>query len=834
MKTERNNRAREGRLPVNSENLALPRACTWRRRALPAAIMAGLLASGAAWAAPVPRDQAPQTTPAQNVDQTAQGDTKKEAGPKTLGTITVTATGRAQQIIMVPYNISAVTGQTIEQDHILDNAELFRSIPGVNVVDSGPRNSSVVNNIRIRGINVDSSAIGDYAVSSVAPVATYIDSVPLFANFALFDINRVEVLRGPQGTLYGSGSLGGTVRYILNKPQLNRFNGSVSASLSSVDDSSSIGNSESVMLNVPLGNTMALRFDGLRNDFPGVTDYVNLYKLDSNGHPVAPSGILSTDTEYYKKKDADTVKQNYGRVSMLWKPNDGFDVQLSYMAQADRFGARRGTSLGTDGWGTPYKRNQLGAIQLEPSNRHVHLTSLEANLDVGFATLTSSTSYYNHEGNITSDNTGFYAQNGWLAALYYNYPRPMAKAVRDYGDKAFTQEFRLVSRDGGAFDYILGVYYHNQNSFATQDSYLVGFKDWWDAAYPAFAAAVIDDNDFHYISHNHYVETALYGQGTWHATDTLDFTLGFRTFRDKFVASLDQHTALWTAFYSSSHSDDTQKSSKTLFLGNMSWWFNDSNQLYATVSQGYRRGGANGTPITGSFAESPAWQFYRPDTVLNYEVGLKGIIGDMTYTADVFYTNWKDPQLNTSTTNWGFFAVQNMGRAESRGLELELQGKVGEHFTYGLGYAYTDAKLTRDAYAADGAYLINVKGTPLPGVSKNRFNASGNYSFAAGPGLVTLHMDASYRSSSQNSISASPLFKYTLPAFTIWNASASYAVNDWTATLWLKNITNTRGATGIYTTDYMGTSPAQHFFGNDSKLITTLPRTVGATFTYRF
>lgn len=819
-----------------------PRNNTSHIRALPAAIMFGLLAAGPSLAAaedagvqpaqgqPAPTSQ--QDTQSANQPNAQKKEEKKK--PQTLGTINVTATGRLQNIIAVPYNISAVSGATIEADHILDNAELFRGIPGINVVDSGPRNSSVVNNIRIRGINVDSSAMGDYAVTSVAPVATYIDTVPLFANFLLFDINRVEVLKGPQGTLYGSGSLGGTVRYILNKPELDRFGGSVGASLSSVDGSSGIGNSESFVLNAPMGNTLALRVDGMRNDFPGVTDYVNLYKLDANGHPVAPSGLLSPDTEYYDKKDADTVKQDYGRISMLWKPNDAFDVQLSYMAQADRFGARRGMSLGTNGDGVPYQRNQLGAIQLEPSRRHVHLTSLEATLDVGFATLTSSTSYYDHKGNITSENTGFYAQAGWLAALYYNYPRPMAKAVRAYGDRAFTQEFRLVSKTSGPFDYIVGAYYHNQNSFASQDSFLVGFKDWWDAAYPAFASAVIDDNDFHYIGTGHYIETALYGQGTWHATDSLQFTLGARSFRDEFTAALDQHTALWTAFYSSSESNNEQKSSKTLFMGNMSWWFNASNQLYATVSQGYRRGGANGTPITGSFAESPAWQFYRPDTVLNYEVGLKGILGNLTYTADVFYTNWKNPQIDSSTTIWGFFAVQNMGRATSRGAEFEIQGKAGDHFSYDLGYAYTDAKLAEDAYAPDAAYLINVEGTELPGVSRNRFNASGTYSFVAGPGRVALHMDASYQSSSQNSISASPLFKYTLPGFTILNASASYSLRDWTAILWMKNLANTKGATGVYTTEYMGTSPAQHYFGNGSKLLTTLPRTIGVTVAYRF
>lgn len=818
---------------MNRSQIILPRNRLWRTRALPAAVMLGLLAS-----APALADQqtaAPGDQPAASQHRSPD-DKKTEA--QTLGTVTVTATGRVQEVVAVPYNISVVTGDTIEQGHVLNNAELFRSVPGVSVIDSGPRNSSVVNNIRIRGINVDSSALGDYAVTGVAPVATYIDSVPLFANFLLFDISQAEVLRGPQGTLYGSGALGGTVRYILNKPQLDQFSGSASASLSSVKNSSGIGNSESVVLNLPLANTLALRLDGMRNDYPGVTDYVNLYKLDSHGVPIAPDGVLAHDADdpalYTSKKDADTAKQNYGRASLLWKPNDAFDLQLSYMAQADRFGGRQGTSLGTDGFGKPYTRNELGAVQLEPSDRHVHLTSLEGTLDVGFATLTSSTSYYNHEGDLTSDNTGFYARQGWYTSLYYNYPRPMSTAVRGYGDRAFTQEFRLVSKTGGTFDYIAGLYYTNGHSRTSQTSELRGFKTWWDAAYPAFADAVdASSDDYRYQAQGHYDEVALYGQGTWHATDTLDLTLGLRGFRDQYTASVDSALPLWVGLFPPGHAENTQKNNKTLPYANLSWWFVPSNQFYATYSEGYRRGGANGTPTTGHFAESPAWLFYRPDTVQNFEAGFKGIVAGFTYDADVFYTKWKNPQLNTSTTNWGFFAVQNMGQAESKGVELEIQGNVGEHFSYGAGYAYTDAQLTRDAYTPDG-FLINTRGATLPGTPKSRVNAFGNYSIPAGGGLLTFHLDGSYQSPAQNSISRSPLFAYELPGFTIWNASVTYDRKDWTAIFWLKNLTDAEGATGIYTTNYMGTAPGQGFYGNGSKLLNTTPRTIGATLIYRF
>ena len=792
------------------------------RRSMLALAIATALAVPAAWA-----QQAPV---AQTGDEQTADDQTVE-----LQTITVTAQGREEDILAVPYNISAVSGQAIEDAGILDTAELMRSIPGVAVVDRGARNSSVVSGIRIRGLNVDSSALGDYAVAASATVATYIDKTPLLANFLLSDIERVEVLRGPQGTLYGSGALGGAVRYILRQPEPGLFEGRVSGGVSSVDGSGSLGKTGSLMLNLPLGDTAALRVNGTVNDFPGATDYREVYVLGSDGIPVAPDGVLASTAEFERADDADFVEQNYGRVALRWQPNDRFDLTATYMAQADRFGGRRGTSLGLDGYGQPYGDLEVGSVQREPSARHVNLASLEASVDLGFATLTSSSARYDHVGDITSENTGFYAQNGWLAAFYYNYPRPMASAVRSYGDEAFTQELRLISNgDDNAFDYVIGAYYQDQERLATQDSYLRGFKQWWDAAYPAFADAVISDQDYLYRQQEQFQETAVYGELTWHATDTLHLTAGVRHFRDETDTQVQQTTGLWSSFNESSSSEGTEKDSRTLYKANLSWQFRPDNQLYATVSEGYRRGGTNGTPTTGYFAEDPAWATYSADTVRNYEIGLKGALARMTYNVDVFYVDWQDPQVNTATTNWGFFAVQNAEEASTRGVEMELAGSAANGFQYSLGYTYTDAQLDADAVSADGAFVYGTEGMRLPGAPEHRANVSGSYSFPLGSALLTLRGDAYYQSETENALSLSPRFAYTMPGFSIINLSATYGIGDWDATLWLKNVTNEEGVTGVYTPEYMGTSPAQNYFGNGSKALVTLPRTVGVTLSYRF
>lgn len=772
------------------------------------------------------------------------------AGSPELQEIVVTAQRRSQNILDVPYNISAVSGAAIEDGHVLDTSELMRSIPGVSVVDRGDRNSSVINGIRIRGLNVDSSALGDYAVSAAATVSTYVNDTPLFANFLLTDIDRVEVLRGPQGTLYGSGALGGTVRYILKAPELGKFDGAISASVSHVTGSGSEGVSGTGTVNFPLSDTLALRLTATHNVYPGVTDYRNIYQLDSSGIPVAPNGVLDPAASVTSRKDADFAHQTYGRAALRWKPTEAFDATLSFTGQSDRFGGRRATTLGTDGAGVPYGDSEVGSVQLEPATRNVYLVGLEASVDLGFATLTSSTSQYNHHGDITSENTGFYAQNNWLSAFYYNYPRPMASAVRSYGDKAFIQEFRLVSPEGKYFDYVLGAYYQNQSLSSTQDSYLRGFKQWWDAALPAYASAVISDQDYLYRQSEHFRDAALYGELTYHASDTVQFTGGYRLFSDRDSTFVHQETGLYSSIFATSDSGGTSKTTRGIFKGNASWRFAPNNQLYATVAQGYRRGGSNGIPLTGSFAESPAWQTYKPDTDINYEVGAKGYWQGITYNADVFYVDWRDPQINTATTNWGFFAVQNAQKAETKGFELQLNGKLGAHFQYGFGYTYTDAKLAADAVSADGAYTINTKGARLPGAPQNQFNLSGDYDIPLTTGRVSLHVDGYYQSSTEDTLFSAtnslnrvpapnpylgqPKFYYPMESFWLWNASAVYSRESWSAVLWVKNIGNTAGVTGVYTPAYMGTSPAQNYNGNGSKALITLPRTLGVTLNYKF
>ena len=762
-------------------------------------------------------------------------ESTKDGATQERNIIVVTATRREESIVDVPYNISAVSGDTIESAKTFDSAELLRSVPGVGVVDRGARNAGTINQVRIRGLNVDGNGLGDYSVSSVASVSTYLNDTPIFANFLLRDLERVEVLRGPQGTLYGSGALGGTVRYITRDPVLGEFGGSINGSLSNVDGTSKFGYSLDGVLNVPLGDTLALRVVGSWGDYPGITDYVNVYELDADGIPVAPNGILAPDAQYRVAKDADTVEQWMVRATLLWEPSDTVSVKALYTHQDDDVGGRRAQTVNSDGFGRPYQRYEQGSIQLEPAQSNDDMGALEINVDLGFATLTSSSSYYDREGDSISENTGFYAQAGFLG-FYYNYPRPMASAVRSYADEAFVQELRLVSDTEGPLDFIVGGFYRDQKTQSTQQSYLRGFKRWYDAAFPAFAAFVTGDQDFDYRRDEKFEELAVYGELTWHATDTLDLTGGVRYFDNKSENTTFIDLPLFTGVFTPTTAFFETSENDVLFKGNVSWQFGQRDRLYATISEGYRRGGTNAVPLTGTFAENPNWQTYDADNVVNYEIGVKGQRAGIVYDLSLYYVDWKNPQLNTATTNWGFFAVQNGDSARTMGLEAQVDGYIGDRFHYTVGYTYTDAELTSDFFAPDNIVTpIALDGTRLPGAPKHMLNWALDYTAPVSDSWsLYTRLDGNYQSSSRNGVGVSPTFNVPLEGFSIWNAVVSLSNENLTGSLWVKNIFNEEGITGVFTEAYMGTAPAIGYFGNANKQLISLPRTIGVSATYKF
>ena len=817
---------------------------TWRLTPIGAAVV-GLL-YGSAYTPPVLAQAAPTAA----------------AAEASLEEIVVTATRRSVSVVDVPFNISAVSGAQIEAQNLSNPVDLLRTVPGVSVVDRGIRNSGVVNNVRIRGINVDAATLGDYVVAGAAAVSSYVNETPIFANFQLKDIERVEVLRGPQGTLYGRGSLGGTVRYLLREPVLGETSGSVAAGISSTTGSGGMNWTTDGTFNVPLGDTLALRANYSHLDDAGVVDYPNLYVLDNSGIPVAPNGALSPVTQYTSKKDADWAKIDYARLAATWKPTTSSKLVFSYVHQKDSTGGRRQiTAPGTpnNAIGGVYGDYQQGAVMLEPSARQVSVASLEGTFDLGFASLTSSSSYTDHSGTSTNDNSGLYARN-W-PFLYEFYPRMMAQKYRDYTDRSFAQELRLVSDTKGPLDYIAGLYYENEKLHSGETDWVRGYTTWLAAqelANPAFvpyydATFPTTERDFLYSRNEQFTETAIFGELTYHVTPTAQITGGARYFQDKdsnqvaVVADLPERFGV-----ASSPSTPDASKNKAIFKLNYSWHFTPQDNLYATASQGYRRGGVNDIPTTGYIGENPGWLNFGSDTLNNFEFGVKGAHGSYSFNASLFLIDWKDIQLNTTTPTWGYYVTTNAGKARSQGMELELRGKLTNALSYGIGYAYTDAKLTQNATRPYAPYkVIAPSGTQLPAAPTSVINASLDYTISVGTGLTLVpHIDGYYQSGTFNRVATTPAAAIALDSYTLWNASMALNAKKWSLTLLVRNLGNSKAISGVFSEAVYGSEPlfpdyifSYHsfinssgygFFGNTSRQLITTPRTIGLIAKYRF
>ncbi|OYW79902.1 MAG: hypothetical protein B7Z26_07315, partial [Asticcacaulis sp. 32-58-5] len=327
-------------------------------------------------------------------------------------------------------------------------SELGRAVPGLSVRDVGSRDDA---SIILRGLSVDplrASTLGDNG-----SVATYINETPVTNQPKIFDIERVEVLRGPQGTLYGSGSLGGAIRYIVADPKM-KFEASVGGKVYQISAADDVSYEVNGMINMPLvEDKLAVRVAAQYLDDSGFTDY-----------PFVLTG---------PKTDLDFEQRTTARASLLWTPTENFEATLSYYTDNSKSGGRTGGNPGfallppADGSGDGYSHSypaynyaansgkvlgdyDIGLRFEEPYSMHYQLTALEMKYDLGFADLISSTSYTKKTGLGHRDQTDLLLGLGFG---YESYPdfRSFTTEVDDF--EAAVQELRLVSSDGGSFDY---------------------------------------------------------------------------------------------------------------------------------------------------------------------------------------------------------------------------------------------------------------------------------------------------------------------------------------------------------------------------------------------
>jgi outer membrane receptor protein involved in Fe transport len=731
-----------------------------------------------------------------------------------LEEVVVTANRREQNVADVPYNLSTVSSKELQAAGVVDLQGLAHMLPGVTMPDLGPRANSSNSNIVIRGINATNQGLSFLAPNLAdPPVSTYVDDVPLFVNLSVADVARVEVLRGPQGTLYGSGAVGGTVRLIHNLPDSQHLAGEFWTDLSGTQHARNPSYSFGGLLNVPLAENLAIRGNIEYRKLSAFTDALNEAKFDANMQPILPPGAnpVTSDQVYGFRRGVDASDSLSGRLSMLWRATERFSALFAYQHQLDNsdgfsgqqtaYAAYTDPATGTSYPGNPGARNATNKyVANEPMTRRVDLGAVTLTGDLGFATVTSSTSYVNNRYNDIVDETSTEENAAKLpfGAYYYGgYPRGTS-LLFDFGtDKSFVQEFRLVSPQSSVFDWIAGAFYRHETTHLEDPITIPGLKAWgllpgsatlynqyvqaYYAGCPTFAtydqavaapapcgrggvppSKLPTDRIYNLIRDTGFHDKALYGELTYHFTDRWQLTGGTRFFWNDFSQSSVQYLPIDGARFSTSGTDPNgsgvsplQQSSdhNHIWKLNMSYEVSPALRPYATWSEGYRHGGANSFAIGKCiYCELNGNQIpYQPDTARNYELGLKGVVGSwLRYSASAYRVDWRNIQLNTYTLRSSTGVVLNGKDARSQGVELEVTAQATDRLSVTAGYGYTDAKLTNNFIQG---FYVGRSGDPLPGVPKQQATLAVDYVEPLREAMsLQLHLDGSYQSSVTSNI----------------------------------------------------------------------------------
>lgn len=797
-----------------------------------------------------------------------------------LEEVVVTASRRSQNLIDVPYNISALSSQALEAAGVTSLTDVSRLLPGISVPDLGPRASSANSTIVIRGLNSNDPIGSPYLPwASVPLVSTYVDDVPLFVNLALTDVQRVEVLRGPQGTLYGSGAVAGTIKVINNAPDPKQLTAELSADGSTT--SNATGNSYGVngLINVPLSETAALRVSGGHRQVAGFTNAANAVVFGANYQPALsdPAHPLTSPFQTQTLKGVDASTSSYLRAALAWHVTPAFDATLAYQRQDDH---ADGFSRQTVGYGA---HTDAAFIPLAPDHRVVDLESLTLTGDLGFATLTSSTSYVKNRDSSGYDESSFLLKFNSLSPLYYgSYPRATTEFLTDYTDTSFVEELRLVSKEGGAFDYAVGGFFRKENNDLFQHEIIPGFAAWSELpgsadavnaalnatpgnnyAFATFGDYIQNynggtrpsafpptDTNYTYSRNSGFKDRALYGELTWHATPKWQITGGARVFWQDVSQSLRIQIPYGGPFFSTlpppanltdslgtTLASGDRQFHNHLFKLNTSYSIAPELRAYATYSEGFRHGGVNASSIgTCPFCDSPNTASFEPDTVKNYEAGLKGTVGNwLRFSGDLYYMHWNDIQIQLFDASSSAY-VANGGTAKSQGVELELDAQLSHEWTATLGYGYADAKVTSDFVITDRGLTIlsATSGDRLPYVPRQTVTGGLSYAHRSSSDLgIEAHVDAAYRSDVTTQINNTVSGYRDLGGFTTVNASASVLVGrQWRARLYATNLTNALGVSAAgpvlnNAASYPGTNRYLDEF-------VIRPRTIGLGLDYRF
>jgi iron complex outermembrane receptor protein len=672
--------------------------------------------------------------------------------------IVVTAQKREQTLIDVPQSISVVSGDRLQRLQATSFEDYVKQVPGLQLVQDTPG----VGRLVLRGINTGGVA---------ATVAVYLDETPfgsssglangaiMAGDFDTFDVARVEVLRGPQGTLYGASSLGGVLKFVPNAPDTAAFSakGKIGAATTKGGDASYSGNA---VVNVPLGDTLALRASGYYRKTGGFIDSIG------NGGSDVEENI--NDSASYG-----------GRAALLFKPSANFTLNLSALAQNIDVDADSSVESNPNTLKTLYGRPTLSQFVPSFTNVSYRVFNATASLDLGFANLTSSSSYNTQKQHFRTDST--FNLSGLIEAVFGT---PNNLFLGQHTNiKKFTQELRLASTGESVVDWLVGGFFTDEKGLIAQQ--YIAVKP--NTLTPITTLPLLADVSLN----SKYREYAGFANATLHLGDRFDLDFGGRYSHNKQSALQITDGAL----AGGANTFPVARSSEGVFTYSVSpkVKFGEDASLYARVAKGFRPGGPNVLP-PGAPGNVP--KTYNSDSLISYETGLKMQTADGSFGLDlsVFHIDWSNIQLFAVVNNYGI-NVNGVG-AKSDGAEFTARLRPTRGFDISINGAYTNARLTGNTDPLVGGR----KGDKLPFNPKYSANVNADYEWALAENTKaflggSLSFLAKQAGAFDNDFRTANGRQRQLPSYTVIDLRAGVDFGKFTVEAYAKNLGDSEGKT---------------------------------------
>lgn len=654
-------------------------------------------------------------------EQTAQASEPDSAS----GDIIVTATKRATSIQDVPFSINAQTEADIARAHAGTLEDLSRNIAGLTIQNLGPGQSQVA----VRGVSAGQIARDQPGVKE--QVGIYLDetvvSLSLFTpDLDLFDLNRVETLRGPQGTLFGSGSVGGTIRYITNQPSLDRVEGKVEGNVNLVAESD-VGGHIKGAINLPLNDKMAVRAVGYYTRYAGFIDALR----EGGG----------------RDKDVNSGERYGGRVSMLLQPTEDISITPRVLYQkitTNGFNRQEVYNIFANPFTTTRPPVQLGEreqfLLLDESFKDEILIA-DANIQAssGPVDFTAITSYTNRNILVSRDAsalTGSVSADLGFPAAGILLPSNLRDTTKV---DQFTQELRFASNGTGPFQWLFGGFYAYTNRKYTQRLPTPGYDAFTDAALGAGTSTAVRNGfpaDSPYNADIPYKlkQLAIFSELNYDLTARLTATAGLRYY------SFNEERVFRSGglFTNLDNNRDRTKSDgfNPRFL--LKYELSKAVTLNAQASKGFRLGGVNdplNLPLCrpADAATFGGFPRYNDESLWNYEGGVKVQSGAFHLNAAGFYTDIRNLQVTADAGSCSSRVVFNVAKAHTVGAELELGITPFQGFDLGFSGSVLQSQFDSTIARPDGSIIEGIRdGNRLPSVPKLQFSASAGYTFPIG------------------------------------------------------------------------------------------------------